>query len=175
MREIKFRAWEKPIFNQAGHMFEVDEIWWSKNRLKENNSAETVYSLVDCVLMQYTGLHDNTKWEDLTEEERRRYKRKGINKENWHGKEIYEGDIVEIPSLYKDIILEDGSGPILDNLQTCEVFFRDGCFGIVPDADYLFPHRFYSFKEIENDVGIELKEISVIGNIYENPELTGGK
>ena len=130
MREIKFRAWEKPIFNHPGHMFEVDEIWWSKNRLKENNSAETVYSLVDCVLMQYTGLKDK------------------------NGKEIYEGDIL-LKSYEKD------NKRI--NVTTYKVFFNAGCFMVVTDDGR------------RHLLGDEITLLEVIGNIYENPELTGGK
>jgi len=46
------------------------------------------------ILIQYVGLKDNTKWEELTKEEQKKWL---INKtkEEWTGKEIYEGDLVK--------------------------------------------------------------------------------
>lgn len=49
------------------------------------------------IFLQFTGVYDNTKWEELTESERCEY----LNKDNenrilnWQGKEIFEGDSVE--------------------------------------------------------------------------------
>ena len=91
------------------------------------------------------------------------------------GIEIYKGDIVEFPSFYKEVILEDGSGPVSENPQICEVIRKDGCFGVIPDEDFQFFHEFYSFRQIMEEIGIEQEEIEVIGNIYENPELLRGE
>lgn len=41
---------------------------------------------------QFTGLRDSTKWEQLTEDERSEWTRKGNFPSEWNGKEIYEGD-----------------------------------------------------------------------------------
>jgi uncharacterized phage protein (TIGR01671 family) len=96
-------------------------------------------------LMQYTGLKDK------------------------NGKEIYEGDILAIPSIWHESILDDGSGPDEPYTQLVEMEFRDGCFGCVMEADSYFSDRFYSIKEITEEITDE--PIEVIGNIYENPEL----
>ncbi|MGG1444934.1 hypothetical protein ABE354_23365 [Brevibacillus laterosporus] len=47
-------------------------------------------------VVQYTGLQDNTKWDNLTWQEQQEWKNKGKSQEEWKGKEIYEGDIVRI-------------------------------------------------------------------------------
>ncbi len=87
------------------------------------------------------------------------------------GKEIYEGDVVKFPSFYDDTFPghENFSE---ENPHICKVVSKDGCFGVIPDADY---QEFYSFIKMYEDIGIEREDIEVIGNIYENPELTGGK
>ena len=91
-----------------------------------------------------------------------------------NGKEVYDGDIVLIPSLDKDVILGDGSGPEEEYNQVVEVIKQDGCFGVMMEKDELFDKRFYSFREITKDVGIQMSEIEVIGNVYDNPKLLKG-
>jgi len=82
-------------------------------------------------------------------------------------KEIYEGDIVKFPSFYDDTLSENFSAK---NPQICEVIRKNGCYGVIPNADYQFFHEFYSFSKMEEDIGIEQDDIEIIGNIYENPE-----
>lgn len=43
---------------------------------------------------QYTGLHDATKWENLPEKEQQEFLRIH-KKEDWNGKQIFEGDILK--------------------------------------------------------------------------------
>jgi uncharacterized phage protein (TIGR01671 family) len=68
-----------------------------------------------------------------------------------NGKEIYEGDIVEIT---RPCILERG-----------EVKFINGCFDIKSKDTLLMLYQ----CEINNF------KLKVIGNIYDNPELLGGE
>ena len=68
-----------------------------------------------------------------------------------NGKEIYEGDIVEIT---RPCILERG-----------EVKFINGCFAIKSKDTLLMLYQ----CEINNF------KLKVIGNIYDNPELLGGE
>lgn len=99
---------------------------------------------------QYTGLHDATKWESLTEKEQQDFLR-NHKKEDWNGKRIFEGDIVRC-----------GTGRI------CKVtfFISPGVsgFDLVPIGGFNAPppHNWSLFADTE-----------VIGNIHDNPELIG--
>ncbi len=51
--------------------------------------------------VQYTGIKDNTPWEKLTEKEQKAWLKDHI-KEEWNGREIYEGDIITRIGHYRD-------------------------------------------------------------------------
>lgn len=77
-----------------------------------------------------------------------------------NGKEIYEGDIVRFFEC-------DGDGytvPVVwDNDYAC--FSVDWGSNMLSSFDYLYLEEFYT----------DIKDIEVVGNIYENPGLLGGK
>ena len=75
-----------------------------------------------------------------------------------NGKEIYEGDCV-IAQLY---------GVIKYDMK-CIIEFENGCFGIRALNDEALVNSKDKFKSFEN-CNTE-KNIEIIGNIYENPEL----
>ena len=77
-RETKYRAWIRPSLNLKGCMIEVDEIWWSRNRVKSKNGTD--YSLVECDLLKYTGLNDKNE------------------------KEIYKGDVIQMGNGKAEVI-----------------------------------------------------------------------
>ena len=118
-REIKFRAWDK----RKKEMFydwciDPDGGWFGDFGEGSEDIALKYYKNGEIEVMQYTGLKDK------------------------NGKEIYEGDIVQV------------------NGRNQEVFFKDGYFGWGQQHTGT-----YSFDPFESE------EIEVIGNIYENPEL----
>ena len=71
-----------------------------------------------------------------------------------NGKEIFEGDIVKFPEFNGDIYIT----PVVWD-KSC------ACFGVSFDGKY--PTSFDYLEEFYT----ELKDIEVVGNIYENPQL----
>lgn len=167
MREIKFRAFHKP----SKKMFDVVSIDF-KNKVvfsyeqiigfsKHPYFDDVSYNLKDCELMQYTGLKDNTKFNELSNDEKETWL-KNNKKSDWKGKEIYEGDIVEV---------------------TLKEYYSNEQFTIDPDDEVkiigkvifdIFSYRIefddktsiFLFEVDSNDI-----DIKILGNIYTNPDL----
>lgn len=74
---------------------------------------------------------------------------------DWEGVEIYEGDIVKIPDDYE--VFGKNAG------ETCKVIFDSGCFRLKTSRGR---GRGFWFEDDST--------VTIIGNIYENPELLGG-
>lgn len=133
MRTIKFRAWNKT----QKIMKEVLELEWVWDEGEENRTKLDIITsngrIGDkLILMQFTGLHDKS------------------------GKEIYEGDIVQVGYTYVgDYRYEDFIG---------NVIFEDGCYFVICKYDEKLGCELDSAT-------IKNQEIEVIGNIYENSEL----
>lgn len=139
MREIKFRAWDK----ERGVMICLNPASSSFLLMTWDGLVYRKGRLKDFHLMQYTGLHDKA------------------------GKEIYEGDLVEI-------LAED------ENINRFTVKYgiarRQMDTGWVCDIpSFYFEHISNGFKAYPiafNYKGMhDLQMMEVIGNIYENPEL----
>lgn len=134
-RKIKFRGWDReyekmtyfddedyeyspPIVSRLDQVFKKDSNYDDYEDFEYNDITDSVE------LMQFTGLHDK------------------------NGKEIYEGDILQI------------------DVDKAWVMWNDkyGYFQLVPIGDYYF----------DSDVigqALEYTKPEVIGNIYENKEL----
>ena len=137
-REFKFRAWDKED-NKMWKVVSITESVWGDCEeahirvceIHENQSKKEtdVRMSVDYELMQYTGLKDK------------------------NGKEIYEGDILEL---------------YIPNWADCDDVQRFVINEYCPDVSYLqavVKHCEECLLDGENDY------IEVVGNIYENPEL----
>ena len=140
MREIKFRAWyNNKEMLPVETMFFRYEIITVYLRRGDNVFGQ---GKCDAVVMQYTGLKDSTTWEELTLEEQNRWLENNTEEE-WDGKEIYEGDIIEV---------------------WIEGYKQDDYY-IVEDLRELY-------SEFErDDPYYRIQRAIVIGNKYENPEL----
>ena len=120
MRDIKFRAWDG--INM--HVYK-----WEKYVIQFNgiiglfNKKSRSYDQVKWELMQYTGLKDK------------------------NGKEIYEGDIVEIDGkLFKDV-----------KPRLSKMMWNESCYGWR--------------LSLQSEIMIKSKHLEIVGNIHENPEL----
>lgn len=149
MRKIKFRAYDKNkrrwILNYA--------------HIGENGKMYIAFDTpdMDLVVMQFTGLKDNTKWEQLTSEEQKEWIDSGRLKEEWNGKEIYEGDVIKISfSAYV---------PNTDHIVKWDEGFCRFTGEVIEKNKHSEYHqdRLYIFHPSTN--------CEVIGNIHENPEL----
>ena len=130
MREIKFRAWHKR-----------DKVMWEPTLVTCGSDSGAVYSYPkakkednvpyfprECELMQYTGMKDK------------------------NGKEIYEGDIVEVFNRGKWIV--GYSGDMFTLRKTIEA------------------KKCYSLTSFVSDYDKDMRlSYEIIGNIYQNPEL----
>lgn len=155
MRDIKFRCWfaskmfygiPKIYFNSDG----VRKVDLNHNDNDFNNDPDTWTGRDDFELMQYTGLKDK------------------------NGKEIYEGDLIAEVDKIED--LKKWGTP----LTVCfgEYVGDTDSWGI-PDVTTGFFLRYngnsdgqtIGIHNRENGYGFEAREIMVVGNIYENPNL----
>jgi len=116
MREIKFRAWDKEEKSLITGDDNQGSIFGEEGGYFDLREEPNRYEL-----MQFTGLKDK------------------------NGKEIYEGDILNLPKTSYHLSFK------------VEVVFQDGSF--VGD----------SF--LAKDLGELASKSEIIGNIYENPEL----
>lgn len=103
---------------------------------------------------QWTGMYDNTKWEDLTEKEREEFTRNGNFPSEWNGKKIFEGDICRV-NLGNEIL----NGYV-------EYDERCGAWRIIFKEPHCILFLDLWFKRNEPGIWCE-----VIGNRWDNPEL----
>jgi uncharacterized phage protein (TIGR01671 family) len=146
MREIKFRAWDKPINRWYSPVYES-----YKGQLEELNismngrlSLRTMSGTVDestfkdrFAVMQYTGLKDK------------------------NNKEIYEGDIVNCHIFVQE--LGENYGVVEGEREFVgKVSFDVTGFNVESNGFRDNPVMYDEFHE---------ESLEVVGNIYENPEL----
>jgi len=142
MREIKFRGWDK----ERNEMLRV--FHWHKgdevdsiSKLVGFTHSETLFVGKDIELMQYTGLKDK------------------------NGKEIYEGDVLQ---------LENSKCQIQKARILGTVIFSFSSFSIEIKRVDIWEKYLIPPPEIDSVLwflNLSGKELEVIGNIYENPEL----
>ena len=84
----KFKAFLK----DTNQVLDAEIIFFELGIVKLTNNK--FYEFDDIILMQSTGLHDDTKFEDLSEEEQEEWLESGKTAEEWQGREVFEGDIL---------------------------------------------------------------------------------
>lgn len=160
MREIKFRTWDKQykvMANVTMLIFSCDPIELDHD--KNNNESKSIEHFE---LMQFTGLKDSTKWEDLTENERREWTRLNMPSK-WNGKEIYEGDIIKIEG---NVFVNQNNSYTLHKIQ---YGYKDWGVGVYFVGINCFTENGEPSCNHLNQKWVN--DCEVIGNIYENKEL----
>ena len=118
------------------------------NKINFSNSGDIYinnYPGQDFYLMQSTGLHDNTKFEDLSEEEQEEWLESGKTADEWHGREIFEGDILKS---------------------------RDGTDGLISRFIVKRDEFYTGFTPMNREgCGFNRAMCEVIGNVHQYPEL----
>ena len=151
MREIKFRCW---IDYGPGHC----------TMLYDRGNLSEFFDAADgSPTMQYTGLKDATKWEDLTEEERKKWVEAGNLPSQWNGKEIYEGDILAWAGDWCRQDKEERHVVKFGFHSTSDDYYASVAYGFYMEREDLKVDTTHS--------GEYFDKCEVIGNIYENPEL----
>ena len=161
MRDIKFRVYSKTYgMSEPCSIFDIQIM-----------DAEGLTDMSNVGIVEYTGLKDSTKWEQLSDQEKGKFYNSVCSEDGktikyqtaedvkylWQGKEIYEGDILD----------ESYINPMSNQkvLKLYEVVFTNGKF----DAK-LIGHSPFGDKPL-----YFLQKAKIIGNIWESPELLGGQ
>ena len=156
----KFRCFDK----DTKTMHEVVSIDFRDWRVYYEAYGLRSYWNKNVALMQSTGLHDNTKFEDLSEEEQEEWLESGKTADEWHGREIFEGDLIHYT--YEGF---DWYVPVVYREGRFEVYH--GTLSTIPASK--IPSGKYA-TNIGNSISmhrVEFTDMYVAGNIYENPEL----
>ena len=144
----KFRAFLK----DTKKIVDVKSIFFDNEVAKVND--DDFYLFENIILMQSTGLHDDTKFKDLSNEEQEEWLESCNTAEDWKGREIFEGGIVEI--IYDG---ETFTGVVVYDLEETDFKATNGNEDYGNDFQYL-------------TVG---ESIEVIGNVHQHIELLGEK
>lgn len=154
MREIKFRGWNKKTKTYVD-LKKITPL--ALDSTLEQDGLFLPFS-DHIILEQFTGLHDGTEWEQLTEGERAKWTRDGNFPSEWKGKEIYEGDVVEADNGVNPIVV-GGVQMGKHNGAWCLWVERDNIR--TPLLNYI-----HDTLSMVADTGL-----TKLGNIHANPEL----
>lgn len=135
----KFKAFLK----DTNQVLDVEIIFFELYIVKLTNNE--FYQFEDIILMQSTGLHDSTKFEDLSEKEQKEWLEFGKTADEWQGREVFEGYI---------LTSQDGT----DGLISRFIVKRD---------------EFYTgFTPMNREgYGFNRTMCEVIGDVFQHPEL----
>ena len=144
----KFKAFLK----DTKKLVDVSSIFFDNGVIKTENNE--FYQFEDIILMQSTGLHDNTNFKDLSEKEQEEWLKSGKSADEWQGREIFEGDIVKI--IYDS---EPFTGVVVYDLGEADFKATNN------REDYGNNFQYLTVGE----------SIEVIGNVHQHLELLGEK
>ena len=143
MERLKFRAWHKyqPRYLPVDVLDFVNEVIYVYELGDEGYHNNNLYNFSSVIIEQFTGLTDK------------------------NGKEIYEGDIVEVPTI-------DEIGNVdLDTLIYQKIVYEETMFLCKEVNQTKMASEGGGGASLMCFFVDGLNEIKVIGNIHENPEL----
>ena len=156
MREILFRAFYKGDIEKGKPLMfiqkEIDNELFFVMKEDEEFRYEFFIPFIDndWILQQWTGLYDNTKWEQLTEKEQKAFLIKH-KKAEWIGKMIFEGDVIQFEEFSLFINRKNIERQVIWNNEKALFDVKDTSFSL------------YNLMTV--------RKIKVIGNKFDNPEL----
>ena len=153
----------KAFLKDEKRTVDVDVIFFETEVVKVTDNND-FYQFEDIILMQSTGLHDDTNFKDLSEKEQEEWLESGKTADEWHGREIFEGDLIHYT--YRGF---DWYAPVVYREGRFEVYH--GTLSTIPASK--IPSGKY-VTNIGNSIRmyrVEFTDMYVAGNIYENPEL----
>lgn len=153
MREILFRAksGNEWVYGDLVHLFGNDNI--VIHHAECEGETCNYIDIVSKTVGQFTGMFDSTKWEQLTEEEQLDWL-KNHTIDEWNGKEIFEGDIVDCWS--EGINAQGAVQQRIDGLWIIYPAWQNQQFwGLCPNRN-------------------GSTSVKIIGNIHDNSELLKG-
>lgn len=165
MKELLFRVWngakyEYDIMVGKFGVFYVNPI---NSGIDATDSASlspfNTRFINDVVVEQFTGLHDATKWEDLTNAERDEWIKSGHTEEDWKGRRIFEGDI-----LCANTGIKWENGNFIAYPQYAKVVYNPQKARFQISGKLGESHK--ALEQVVNKYNAV-----VIGNIHDNPEL----
>ena len=138
--KIKVRAFDRETGEFIYSEQDYDEAWFDfkdgtlKGFAIHGETAGSLYEPPEPNLEEleevqlFTGLHDATTWDELTEDERAEWTRSGNMPSEWRGWPLYEGDILKWLSLIFPITIQDFHGYrfMFGKDQLCRVFTKEG-------------------------------------------------
>lgn len=149
-REIKFRAW----FEKEKRMIEVNDLVLSGEKPKGYWKDKGMYGN-STIVMQYTGLTDK------------------------EGVEVYEGDIVLANGIESvlDYDFSEARKYVSPTIQDSRHFEKRRSEYKVYWQDNFLQFSFMSLSEPKHSINSDVskREVEVIGNIFQNPELLNQK
>jgi hypothetical protein len=155
MREILFRGQRKDNGEWVyGDLLNIGVDYDYAIRTYGGREHGQVNAVDEKTVGQYTGLHDVTKWEQLTKKEQSEWL-ENHNVDEWNGKKIFEGDVVRIT-------IGD-----LRKIGTVKYSERAGRVGIIE------PDKNWNFSFMQQPL-VKQYNIVVIGKIFDDPELLKG-
>lgn len=108
-------------------------------------------------VVEFVGVYDKTAWEDLLDFEQQQWLKSSNQKEDWLGREIYTGDILQFT------MPVNGKKYIVNEI----VKYDDACAGFWPFSGII--------DSADPNKVLKGKDVKLIGDIYHNPDMVEGK